>query len=59
MALDADVGGWGERSEAEQENRLSPRVRGVRFYVDGGKGGRGLFVCCREVSTCTGQLITQ
>lgn len=39
VTVDADVGGWGERSEAEQENRLSPRARGVWLYVDGGKEG--------------------
>lgn len=39
VTVGADVGGWGGRSEAEQENRLSPRARGVWLYVDGGKEG--------------------
>ncbi len=39
VRADADVGGWGERSEAELGKRLSPRARDVWLYVDGGKEG--------------------
>lgn len=45
VTVDADVGGWGERSEAEQENRLSPRARGVWLYVDGRKEGEAWRGC--------------
>lgn len=40
------MGGWGGQSEAEQENGLSPRARGVWLYVDGGNERRRARLGC-------------